>query len=138
MNAVDTNILIYAYDDRDSKRKVIASELIESESMLGGVLLWQVACEFIASSQRLMPKVQSFDLAWQRLKEIRGLFHLVLPTASMVDIARNLMNQHQLSFWDAMIYAACIDAGIDVFYSEDLPGERIEGLRIVNPFAVSS
>lgn len=34
-----------------------------------------------------------------------------------------------------MIIGACIDCGVDLLYSEDLPGRtHIESLRIENPF----
>jgi predicted nucleic acid-binding protein len=39
------------------------------------------------------------------------------------------------SLWDALILAACLEAGVEIFYSEDLPGfDDFEGLQIVNPF----
>ena len=39
------------------------------------------------------------------------------------------------SLWDALILAACVEAGVDTFYSEDLPGfDDFEGVRVVNPF----
>jgi predicted nucleic acid-binding protein len=43
MNAVDTNILIYVHDYRDSTKQVTAKALISS--LTDAVLLWQVACE---------------------------------------------------------------------------------------------
>jgi len=33
-----------------------------------------------------------------------------------------------------MILAACVDASIEVLYSEDIPGQGIDGIRVVNPF----
>jgi predicted nucleic acid-binding protein len=33
-----------------------------------------------------------------------------------------------------MILASCLDAGVKVLYSEDLPGGDVEGLSVVNPF----
>jgi len=43
MNAVDTNVLIYAHDPRDPVKQNRAAELIAS--LTDGVLLWQVSCE---------------------------------------------------------------------------------------------
>lgn len=40
----------------------------------------------------------------------------------------------QVAFWDAMIYAACLEAGVERIYSEDLPGCPVTGLEVVNPF----
>ena len=51
MNAVDTNVLIYACDQSDVRRQRLALDLITSTPDC--VLLWQVACEFIAASRKL-------------------------------------------------------------------------------------
>ncbi|BAZ11026.1 hypothetical protein NIES4071_28500 [Calothrix sp. NIES-4071] len=45
MNAVDTNILIYVNDPRDTIKQAKASSLISN--LTDGVLLWQVACEIL-------------------------------------------------------------------------------------------
>ena len=50
MIALDTNILIYACDKADPKRQQAALDLVSSAS--DGVLLWQVACEFVAASRK--------------------------------------------------------------------------------------
>jgi hypothetical protein len=49
--ALDTNILIYACDREDSRRQQIAIDLVANSP--DGVLLWQVACEFVAASRKL-------------------------------------------------------------------------------------
>ena len=51
MIALDTNILIYACDKADLKRQRVALDLVSNAS--DGVLLWQVACEFVAASRKL-------------------------------------------------------------------------------------
>ena len=51
MIAIDTNILIYACDQADPRRQKIALDLIADTQ--DGVLLWQVACEFLAASRKL-------------------------------------------------------------------------------------
>lgn len=132
MNAVDTNVLIYAYDVRDAASHDKASRLIES--LRDGVTLWQVACEFIATSQRLKQPSFTGDIAWQRLGEVMRLHPLVTPTPRVLERARDLVRVHQLHFWDAMIHAACLDAGVKRLYSEDIPGSAIPGLEIINPF----
>ena len=45
MNAVDTNILIYVNDPRDPDKQEIAISLVSA--LTEGVLLWQVACEYL-------------------------------------------------------------------------------------------
>ena len=49
MIAIDTNVLIYACDQADPRRQNIALDLITDAR--DGVLLWQVACEFLGFSQ---------------------------------------------------------------------------------------
>ena len=45
------------------------------------------------------------------------------------------MQTHGVSFWDALILAACAEAGVETLYSEDVPGLRMRGaLHVVNPF----
>lgn len=58
MNAVDTNILIYAQDPRDKSKQKIAQQLIAA--LDDGVLLWQVACEYLSNARKL----QSFGFSY--------------------------------------------------------------------------
>jgi hypothetical protein len=51
MIAFDTNSLLYACDRADPSRQQIAIDLIANSR--DGVLLWQVACEFVAASRKL-------------------------------------------------------------------------------------
>ena len=49
--------------------------------------------------------------------------------------ALDVQARYRYSFYDSLIVAAALDAGCDRLYSEDLQGgQRIEGLRVVNPF----
>jgi hypothetical protein len=52
----DTNVLIYACDKADPNRQQVVLDLVSSAR--DGVLLWQVACEFIVGSRKL--KSQGF------------------------------------------------------------------------------
>jgi len=47
MIALDTNVLICACDKTDTRRQQIALDLISNTA--DAVILWQVACEFIAA-----------------------------------------------------------------------------------------
>jgi hypothetical protein len=51
MIGVDTNVLICACDKADPRRQQIALDLVTN--LEDGVLLWQVACEFISASRKL-------------------------------------------------------------------------------------
>jgi predicted nucleic acid-binding protein len=73
--------------------------------------------------------------AWNRLTEFQDLLPLVLPTAANLTHARELHVSHAVPLRDALILAACVEAGVDVLYSEDVPGlETFETMRVINPF----
>lgn len=59
---------------------------------------------------------------------------LSLPSPGVLDRACLIHVERQTSFWDAMIFAACLEANVQRIYSEDLPGCPIPGLEVVNPF----
>ncbi|MGA9625933.1 MAG: PIN domain-containing protein [Bryobacteraceae bacterium] len=133
MIALDTNILIYACDKADPKRQQVALDLVSSAS--DGVLLWQVACEFVAASRKLRSQGFTSIDAWARLTDYLAIFPLILPAAGAFERARILHAEDGWSFWDAMIVAACLECAVTRLYSEDLPGRAVRWpLEIVNPF----
>jgi predicted nucleic acid-binding protein len=133
MIALDTNVLIYCCDQRDPQRQRVALDLVAAAT--DAVLLWQVAAEFIAASRKLAQQGFTSEAAWQRLAEFLGIFPLIMPTAAVLERARNLHLEQQWAFWDAMLVAACLESGVTRLYSEDLPGKTsIESLEIVSPF----
>lgn len=132
MNAVDTNILVYACDKSDPRRQTVALDLLRGSSDC--VLLWQVACEFIAASRKLERDGFTAKEAWLRLESFLKMMPLIVPTSRVLEKARELHQERKCSFWDAVLFAACLDAGVSRIYSEDLPGSGISGLEIVNPF----
>lgn len=133
MNAVDTNILLYVHDPRDPHKQSTAISILRS--LTDSVLLWQVACEYLAASRKLEPLGYNRVQAWQDIQDLRRLWRVVLPGWNVLERAQAVMNQHQTSFWDATIIAACLEAGITTLYSEDLGSfRRIDALEIIDPF----
>lgn len=133
MTAFDTNILIYSCDQSDPIRKERAFQVLTAAD--DGVILWQVAVEFIAASRKLSPQGFTARQAWARLREFRSVFPLILPSSNALDRAEILHRDHGLSFWDSAVIGACLDHGITTLYSADLPGKSFgPTLRVVNPF----
>ena len=134
MTGLNTNILIYACDERDPRKQKIALDLIHSTT--DGVIFWQVACEFIAVSPKLSAQGFTKADAWQRLSELMRFFPRILPNSAVLASARTLHLEQQWSFWDALIVGACLEAGVTRLYSEDLPGRPPPApLEIIDPFA---
>lgn len=134
MNAVDTNVLIYAHDPRDPVKQNKAVALIAS--LTDGVLLWQVSCEYIAASRKLAAYGLSPQQAYADLRRLRTVWTPALPSMAVLDRAETLMSTGNLSFWDAMIVAACIESSVTHLYSEDFDNSTtaITGINIINPF----
>jgi hypothetical protein len=66
---------------------------------------------------------------------IFGAFGLRFYRLGSLDRAETLVSNYSLSFWDAMIIAACLEAGVTRLYSEDFDAyAHVDGLQIVNPF----
>jgi len=134
MNAVDTNILIYAEDPRDPDKQRIARDVISKIN--DGALLWQVACEFLAASRKLASLGFDLDRAFQELHRFRSIWTLRFPTAGVMDRAEDLINRFSLSTWDAILISAGVEAGVNRLYSEDFSAyANIDGMDIINPFA---
>lgn len=134
MITFDTNILIYAADPRVAKKQQLALDLLLHAE--NGILLWQVACEFLSVSRKLAPHGFTREEAWDQLSFYLRTFPLTTPTKAVLQRARILHGEKKWSFWDAMIVGACLEAGVRRLYSEDLPGSMPPaGIEIVNPFA---
>ena len=135
MNAVDTNVLIYVNDPRDPAKQAIAASLISSLSE--GVLIWQVACEYLAASRKLEPLGYDRMQAYQYIRDLQQVWYTVLPTWAVIDRAEDLMSRFSLSHWDSMVVAACLEANVENLYTEDFGYSDIDGLKIINPFKTS-
>jgi len=69
MNAVDTNVLMYVRDPRDPRKQRIATDLLVR--LEDGVLLWQVACEYLAASRKLAALGHTQDVAFDDVRDLR-------------------------------------------------------------------
>lgn len=134
MNAVDTNVLIYVRDPRDPAKQQKAVEL--TTGLSGGALLWQVVCEFVAASRKLAPFGFTQAQAWREVERLRAIWKLILPSENVLLRAEQLAATHNLSFWDAMVVAACVEGGVTRLYTEDFDNSlsQATGVEIVNPF----
>lgn len=126
---VDTNVLVYAQErgpKGDRARALLAD---------GGRLSVQVLNEFAVVNAR------KFGRDWNAIGEAIGdilvLLDPPLPlTLELHTTARTLARDHLMSFYDALIVVAAIEADCDTLWSEDLQhGRVIGGLTIRNPFA---
>jgi predicted nucleic acid-binding protein len=96
MNAVDTNVLVYAWDPRDPAKQQTANDLLDA--ITDGVLLWQVAIEFLAASRKLVPFGFGLTEAFDEIRDMRRIWAVALPTEHVLDRAEDLIGRFSLSF----------------------------------------
>jgi predicted nucleic acid-binding protein len=60
-----------------------------------------------------------------------------LPSENVLTRAEQLTATHNLSFWDSLLVAACIEGGVTRLYTEDFDASlsKATGIEIVNPFS---
>ena len=131
----DTNIFIYAIDESESIKRNKSTARIEQARSQGVVALsTQVLHEFYNISRGKLKPPLSHDQAAQAISYLCE-FSVFGSTASSVQAALILKEQHLLSWWDALILEAALRADADVLVSEDFShGQRFGKLVVENPF----
>jgi predicted nucleic acid-binding protein len=135
---VDTNVLVYAEDRDAGTRHEIARELIlELWSTRDGALSVQVLQEFYVTITRKLRKPLPAARALDILQEYLS-WTVVENTGGLLVDAVRLQRKAQLSFWDAVVVQAAVNAGCEKLYSEDLnAGQRFGPVLVINPFKKS-
>jgi predicted nucleic acid-binding protein len=83
----------------------------------------------------LQPFGYSFTDAVEDVRNLRLAWNTVLPEWTTLDRMEDLKARYSLSFWDRLLIATCLEAGVRRLFSEDFGGyARVESLDIVNPF----
>lgn len=139
MNAVDTNVFVYALDFDDPIRQSRAQRLLQSLAAAPDptVLPWQVAGELLSNLRKRESagRITASDVE-AYFRNFLAMFPLVVPSVNVFQRYFDLRSKFRLSHWDSLILAACKEAGVTTLYSEDMDaGTDYDGLTIVNPFA---
>ncbi len=132
---VDTNVLIYAYDASETVKQPKAQAVLEQLwSERSGVLSTQILQEFYAvATSKLKPAMSPAEA--REIVALYSAWPVVLIEPSLILTASHLHERHQLSFWDALMVEAARVGGAGRVLTEDLnDGQRIEGVRMENPF----
>jgi predicted nucleic acid-binding protein len=133
---VDTNVLVYAYDETAGAKRDTARTLLERlwETRRGCVSV-QVLQELFVTLTRKVPAPLATATATRVVEDVAE-WKIHAPDARDVLAAIRFHGRHRISFWDAMIVQSATQLGCDVLYSEDLnAGQRYDGVLVVDPFA---
>ena len=130
----DTNVLVYAADNRDERKQRIARNLIKDalNGRLTGWISVQTLSEFINSSLKKLKlpqdKVDGFLDFFDNLPVLN-------PDRAIPRRGLEIKNRYDIQFYDAMMLAAAERAGATEFYTEDLNDGQLYGsIKAVNPF----
>jgi len=136
---LDTNILVYTFDETDSKRRERARTLVaEALSESSGIISCQVIQEFLNAALRKFSKPLTAVDAERYLTVVLDPLCAVFASVELYHQAIDIAERWKYSFYDSLIIASALQAGCPVLYSEDLQhGQKIGNLRILNPFVES-
>jgi len=132
---VDTNILVYAFDNSQSHKhqtaQLLLNELMEEDRLR---ISTQVLQELFVTLTRKVARPCSAQEAIRIMNDLTAWPVMVVDYDS-IRTAGELIDRAKISFWDALIVVSAVKAGATTLYTEDLnDGQEILGVQIRNPF----
>jgi predicted nucleic acid-binding protein len=133
---VDTNVLLYAFDDREpAKRDRARAWLSACWRARNGRLSTQVLNEFYANARKRFATAISAGDARAEVRRYQRWTPWQIDQAT-VETAWAVESRYGINYWDALMVAAAQHLGCERLLTEDLQhGQQIDSVRIVNPFA---
>ena len=134
---IDTNVPVYLFDQDELEKQERAIRVLRQLEITGtGRLSVQSLAEFFSTATRkLLPPLTPAE-AFVQVERFSLAYHTLELTPHIVLEAARGVRDHQLSYYDAQIWATARLNQIPIIFSEDFsPGITLEGVRFVNPFA---
>ncbi len=133
---VDTNILLYAYDQGEPEKQSQAVAVLDHLATLRlGVLTPQVLAEFFVNATRKLEKPLTGEEVYDRIQNYLLSWEILDLSGSIILEAVRGVRTYKMAYWDAQIWASARLHQIPLILSEDFNvGAVIEGVRFVNPF----
>lgn len=131
----DTNVLVYTLRTPENPNLERASDLVDRAARSSSVgLLLQSLTEFSYVAIRKLR--MDAQLVRRRIAAFRDVAPVHAPAEQDLMDALDLVRDHRLAFWDALMCATASRAGLQYLLSEDMQdGRRLGILTIVNPFS---
>ena len=137
MRFFDTNVLVYAQDDSDPRKRAIAIDLITHalEVNHDGCISTQVLQEFCNTMRRKTHRSTS------EINALLDYFSDLWRCDISKELARealSVQDEYGISYYDALIVATAEKLGCTQILTEDLnDGQTYRGMVAVNPFKAS-
>jgi predicted nucleic acid-binding protein len=130
---LDTNILVYAVDAREGRKRELATRIIQVAVGLDCPLALQVVGEFYAAATAKL-KLDAKDAATRAGQLIAG-FDTFGYSVHAVRAALEEAPKGRFSYWDGVLLASAAEAGCTTIFSEDMAdGARFGSIAVANPF----
>jgi predicted nucleic acid-binding protein len=131
---LDTNVLVYAADNADIRKRELARDLLRTQSSENEVFIsTQVLQEYFVS---ITKKLGIEALTAKELLRSFERFGTVVIEPRIISEAIDISILHRFSFWDSLILAAADSIHCEILFSEDFSdGQIVRGVQIKNPFS---
>jgi predicted nucleic acid-binding protein len=136
---VDTNVLVYAQDARESVKQPMAANWISQLWITQtGRTSTQVLSEYyVTMTRKLDPGLKPAD-AWDDVQSLLAWRPQGIDVA-LLRRARDVEQRYRISWWDSLIVAAAQAQACSILLSEDLQDESEFGdVTVRNPFKHSA
>jgi predicted nucleic acid-binding protein len=133
MISADTNLFVYAHDNRDLAKQATARRLIGAMARQRTALGLQVIGEAQNALRRRlrMPAPEAYRIAADLLAQFESFAYDERAVAAALVSA----SEGHLSYWDALLLNAAAAAGVRTMLSEDMAdGFVFRDVEVVNPF----
>lgn len=137
---IDTNILVYAYEEAIGSKNKICFNLIQ-ECLVGKRKLAisnQVISEFINVALNKTSKPLPLERIKKIVKWINDYKNYVKLNYknSTTEKALEFVNNYNTPYWDALIAATMLENNITTIYTENVKDfEKIKELKVINPLS---
>jgi len=134
LDFLDSNILVYAHDDTDPRKRGIAQDLLRRAVLGAAVVSTQTLAEFATTLlHKFSPPFRPADVV--AILDALSPIRLILPDEGTVRRAVEARETYGLHFYDGMIVAAAERGRCGRIWSEDLSaGQKYFGIEVRNPF----
>jgi predicted nucleic acid-binding protein len=133
---IDSNLLVYASDLEAGDKHEAARDLVFRATSVDCTLTLQALAEFFHVVTRKFGV--SARVAAEIVNGWRDIFPVCFADDAVLVDAMDAVDGHNLSFWDAMLWATARRAGCRAVLSEDFQdGRELGGVVFINPLAAT-
>jgi predicted nucleic acid-binding protein len=139
---VDTNVLVYRFDPRDSLKRNQATDLLRLGAADGSIVIpFQALVEFVPAVTRPIGRgasLLSAEQAHQQVDLMLAQFSVLYPTENTFRTALRGAALYKLPWFDALMWAYADERGLETLWSEDFQDGRLYGrVKVQNPFKLT-